>query len=104
MDTTQAKIGRSMKNRANMASSSTSWGAGRELSAREAGLRRGGPCAGIGMGTSVGLTVAPCCTRCRPLTMTRSPGFRPSVMTWRPSWSEPSFTAWRTTLLSSSTT
>src|SRR5262249_18218127 len=63
-----------------------------------------GPCGGTGMGTSVGLTVAPCRTRWRPLTMTRSPGLRPSVTTWRPSWSEPSFTAWRTTLLFLSTT
>src|SRR5262249_58572937 len=55
------------------------------------GVGGGEPCAGIGMGTSVGLTVARWCTRWRPLTMTRSPGWRPSAPTPSPALREARF-------------
>ena len=56
------------------------------------------------MSTSFGSTVTPGRTCCRPLTITRSPGFRPSVISRRPSWSAPSRTGRETTSFFSLTT
>ena len=51
-----------------------------------------------------GLTFAPTRARCRPSTITRSSGFRPSRITRRPSSSGPSVTGLASTVLSSLTT
>src|SRR5262249_39013956 len=58
----------------------------------------------VGMSTSFGSTVLPRRTCCKPLTITRSPGFRPWLISRRPSWSAPSRTGRETTSLLSFTT
>src|SRR5262249_13953331 len=62
------------------------------------------PTSAGGLSTLPAATVMPGRTCCRPLTITRSPGFRPSVISRRPSWSAPIRTGRDTTSFLSLTT
>ena len=82
IDSTPAKIGRSMKKRERFMGFSSSLAAP---------LRPFGACASIG--TVCGATGAPGRTRWSPFTTITSPGLRPDSITRSPSTSRPIFTS-----------
>src|SRR5579871_3564398 len=108
IDTTQAKIGRSMKNRANMQSPlvhclvcveppdccdvGDAWGGVCEGSMLEAAFCGGEAAPVAGILASLGFTTMPGRTRCSPLTITRSLGCKPFLIACKAPYCAPSST------------